>query len=162
MLKKEFPKVSIQKRQNVYSNVLNDMIVEPQEKAIPAMAALIMLISGISIFSIIALKNHEKQKTHEIYKAIGYQTTHLIGSNLLYTMLLAILAVLIAAPLCYFVYPQIMAMALSVFGMEKYPVWYEWNYILIASVSVVVLFVVSTLLSSLSLRKLDVRNLVQE
>lgn len=162
MLKKEFPKVSIQKRQNVYSNILNDMIVEPQEKAIPAMAALIMLISGISIFSIIALKNHEKQKTHEIYKAIGYQTTHLIGSNLLYTMLLAILAVLIAAPLCYFVYPQIMAMALSVFGMEKYPVWYEWNYILIANVSVVVLFVVSTLLSSLSLRKLDVRNLVQE
>lgn len=160
--KKEFPTVSTILRQDMYSNILNDMIVEPQEQAIPGIVALVLLVGGVSVFSIVILKNNANRMNNEIYKCIGYGTGHLIGSMLCYTSILALVAVLIALPLCYVTYPKIMILCLSIFGMEKYPFTYEFGYMLVANGGVILLFIIATLLSSLSLRKVDVRNLIQE
>lgn len=156
------PDVVVQERQQLYGSILNDMIVEPQEMAIPPMMVLVFLIAGVSIFSMVMLKNNADKKNDEIYKCIGYRFSHLILAKVSYVFLIALLGVAVALPLCYFSYPRIMIYSLSFFGMAQYPIVYDWDYMLVANSGVIVVFLVAALLSSLSLRKTDVRNLVQE
>lgn len=148
-------------RTEAFSSIMN-MIVKPQKKAIPPVVALVLLIGGINIFCIVLLKNANSEKTNGIYKCLGYSTWHLISSNLYYVGILAAFSIMAAVPLTVTIYPQILKTSLRMFGFLKYPVSYNYFHIAIANTSIVVVFVLSTLISSRSLRKVSVRDLVNE
>lgn len=149
------------KRTEKFRNIM-EMIVAPQQKAIPPVVVLVLLVAGINIFSIILLKNMNAQRTNGIYKCIGYTTWHLIGSNLWYVGIIAVVSVLAAIPLTISTYPYIMKISLSMFGFIKYPVQYNIAHITLANIVTIIIFIASTLVSSQPLFKVSARELVQE
>lgn len=148
-------------RTETFSNIM-DMIVTPQKDAIPPVVALVLLVGGINIFCIVLLKNATSEKTNSIYKSLGYSTWHLVLSNLYYVLMIAAASMAAALPMTIIFYPAIMKACLARFGFLEYPVTYNPWHIALASVGILVIFIISTLISSRSLRKVRVRDLVQE
>lgn len=148
-------------RTEAFSSIMN-LIVVPQKQGIPPVIVLAFIIGAINIFCIVMLKNAANKKNNEIYKSIGYSTGDLILSNLIYVGVIAIVSVAIAVPLNIATYPSIMQLALSVFGFRAYPMTVMPSHLIIGNVSAIVLFILSTLISSWSLKKIDVRDLVIE
>jgi putative ABC transport system permease protein len=149
-------------RTEAFSSIMDDMIVNPQKRAIPPVVVLVLLIGGINIFCIVLLKNATSEKTNGIYKCLGYSTWHLIFSNLYYVGIVAVASIAIAVPMIIILYPSIMKLSLSMFGFLKYPVSYNYWHIALANIAVFMTFIISTLISSRSLKKVSVRDLVQE
>jgi len=148
-------------RTEMFSSIM-DMIVKPQKQAIPPVIILVLLLGSVNIFSIILLKNANAQKMNGIYKCIGYSTGHLIRANLYYVGMIATISMVIALPIVILVYPSIMKLSLSAFGFIEYPVNYIWSHIALVNIGVIIIFVISTLVSSRSLRRVSARDLVQE
>jgi putative ABC transport system permease protein len=148
-------------RTEAYSNIMN-MIVAPQKSGIPPVVAVVLLVGAINIFCIVMLKNASSEKTNVIYKAIGYSTVHLVLSNLYYVAIVAAASMAAAVPITIILYPHIMKAALSTFGFLEYPVSYNVLHIILANLGVLLIFILSTLISSRSLKKVNVRDLVQE
>lgn len=148
-------------RTEAFSSIM-DMIVTPQRSAVPPVTALVLLIGGINIFCIVLLKNANSEKTNGIYKCLGYSTGHLVLSNLYYVGIIAGAAIALAVPMIIILYPSIMKISLGMFGFIKYPVTYNFVHIAVANVVVLIIFILSTLISSRSLKKVSVRDLVQE
>lgn len=144
-----------------FSSVMNS-IVAPQQRAIPLIITLILLLGGVNIFCIVMLRNATQQKTVGIYKSIGYSTWHLVKSNLYYIGILSIVSLTITIPLLILTYPQIMEMCLSAFGFIKYPVKYNWFHLIITNIGVFITFIISTLISSWTLQKVNAKELVHE
>jgi ABC-type antimicrobial peptide transport system permease subunit len=152
---------SVRKREEVFQSVMN-MIAAPQQRAIPAVVVIVLTVGGISIFSIVLLQASKNHRNSSIYKCIGYSTGHLVCSNLIHTLIISLLATCIAVPICIAMYPYIMKICLMTFGLKVYPIQYTLKYALIANGSVIIIFILATLLSSRRLRKVDVRELIQE
>lgn len=152
---------NITARTEAFSSIM-DMIVTPQKGTIPPVVALVLLVGGINIFCIVILRNTSNEKTNGIYKCLGYSTWHLICSNLYYVGILAVISIIIAVPMIILLYPSIMKVCLSMFGFIKYPVTYNYFHIALANIAVLIAFIISTLISSRSLKKVNVRDLVQE
>lgn len=148
-------------RTEAFSNIM-DMIVAPQKNAIPPVVVLVLFVAGINIFCIVLLKNTSNEKTNGIYKCLGYSTGHLILSNLYYVAIVAISSIAVALPMIIVFYPTIMKTSLGMFGFLEYPVNYNYWHITLANMVVCIVFIISTLVSSNSLRKVSVRGLVQE
>ncbi len=148
-------------RTEAFGGIMN-MIVRPQKNAIPPVTALILLIGAINIFCIVMLKNAVNQKINGIYKCIGYTSGHLILSNIYYVAMIAVSSMAVAIPMILKLYPVIMKSSLSMFGFLEYPVSYNLWHIVISNIGVVIMFVISTLISSRSLKNIKVRDLVQE
>lgn len=148
-------------RSEQFSSIMG-LIMKPQQSAIPPMVALALIIGGTDIFGIILLKNTKEEKTNCIYKCLGYSSAHLIKANLIYVMLLAFISIAVALPLTIMLYPNIMTMALSMFGFLEYSVQYNVWHLLICNSAVCGVFIISTLLSSRSVWKVNVRDLVIE
>jgi putative ABC transport system permease protein len=139
-----------------------DMIVKPQQKAIPPVAALIMIIAGLNIFCIVYLKNIQSHRINGIYKCIGYTTWHLVLTNLYYVGALAAVSVIITLPVSLVTYSPIMRLSLSMFNFRNYPMQINIGHLMIANMIVILIFIVSTLVSSRELFKVNTRDLVQE
>ncbi|MDP4177837.1 MAG: hypothetical protein Q8900_05780, partial [Bacillota bacterium] len=148
-------------RTEAFSSIMN-MIAAPQKSAIPPVVALVLLVGSINIFCIVMLKNVNSEKTNGIYKCLGYSTMHLVLSNLYYVGIIAAASMAVAVPMVILFYPDIMKLCLSMFGFLKYPVTYNTWHIVIANLVVLLIFILSTLISSRSLKKVNVRDLVQE
>ena len=67
-----------------------------------------------------------------------------------------------AVPLCIAMYPSIMKATLSMFGFRAYPITINVIHMIIGNSCALIVFVVSTLVSSRSLYRIDVRDLVIE
>ncbi|MBB2182431.1 FtsX-like permease family protein [Lachnospiraceae bacterium MD1] len=152
---------NILKRTDVYNSIM-DMVVTPQQNAIPPMVVLVLLVAGINIYSIVLLKNLKSQKINGIYKCIGYTTTHLILSNLYYVGIIGLTSVLITLPVSIVIYPKIMAVILSMFQFIKYPVQYDYSHLIVINAMIILIFILSSVISSRSIRKVNARDLVQE
>jgi putative ABC transport system permease protein len=139
-----------------------EMITKPQENAIPPVAVLILLVGGINIFCIVMLKNADSEKTNGIYKCLGYTTWHLISSNVYYVAIIAGASIAVAVPLIIILYPNIMKFSLTMFGFLEYPVSYNLGHIILTNLAVAATFIISTIISSRSLKRVNVRDLVQE
>lgn len=148
-------------RTQAFEAIMN-MIVSPQQTAIPPVMVLALFIGGVNIFCIVLLQNSNNQKNNGIYKCIGYTTKHLVLANLWYVGLLAGIAVVVTVPAILLCYPKIMTAALTTFGMTSYPVTYNIVHIIMTNAAVLGIFVVSALISSRSLKTVNVRDLVQE
>lgn len=148
-------------RTEAFSSIM-DMIVTPQKTALPPVVILELLVGAINIFCIVLLKNANSEKTNGIYKCLGYSTWHLVLSNLYYVGIVAAASTAVAIPMIIAVYPTIMKLCLSMFGLLEYPVTYNFWHIALANIIVFLVFIISTLISSRSLKKVNVRDLVQE
>lgn len=148
-------------RTEKFSSIM-DMIATPQKNAIPPVVALVLLVGGINIFCIVMLKNANSEKTNGIYKCLGYTTFHLVLSNLYYVGIIAVASIIVALPITIVFYPSIMKISLGMFGFLEYPVSYNVLHIILANLGILIIFIVSTLISSRSLRKISVRGLVKE
>ncbi len=159
-LKKTVPQTdTFTVREKCYESIMK-MIADPQKAGIPPVMILIVIIGAVNIFSIILLKNAFNKKTNQIYKSIGYSSKELIYANLIYVGVIAIVSDLIAVPALLLTYEKIITAALSLFAMKEYPMNANYMHLLIANLVVILVFVVSTLLSSRSIRKINVRDLV--
>lgn len=140
-----------------------EMISKPQESAIPAVILMVVLIGSINIFCIIMLKNQKEVKINSIYKCLGYTSGHLMAANLWFVSLLALASILTAVPILLYLYPKILKLSLgAMFGLLEYRVTYNMPLILGGNIGIFVLFIISTLLSSGGIRKINVRDLVIE
>lgn len=148
-------------RTEAFPAIMN-MIVTPQIQGLPPIIALVFLIGGINIFCIVMLKNSNNEKNNGIYKCIGYSTNDLLKSNLYYVSIIVVLEIAIAVPTTILTYEMIMQIALSLFGFSKYPILINVYHLSIVNACVFILFITSTILSSRSLRHVDVRDLVVE
>ena len=59
-------------------------------------------------------------------------------------------------------YPSIIKACLGMFGFLEYKVSYNLLHMALANIVVLLVFIISTLISSHSLKKVNVRDLVQE
>lgn len=143
-------------------SAIMDMIMSPQQSAIPPMILIVLFIGAANIFCIILLKNTKEDRMNGIYKSIGYSSGHLLLANILYVAVLALATMAIAIPLTLIFYPKLMTIALSMFGLLKYEVSYQVTHLVIMNVLIFGLFLLSTVLSSASIRKISVRQLVVE
>lgn len=148
-------------RTEQFSSIM-DLIMKPQQNSIPPMVILALIIGATDIFGIVLLKNTKDEKTNCIYKCIGYSSAHLIMANLIYVMSLALISIAVALPITILLYPKIMTLALSMFGFIEYSVQFNIWHIVICNSAVFGVFVISTLLSSHSVWKVNVRDLVIE
>lgn len=139
-----------------------DMIQEPQKLAIPYVLILVFLIGGVNIFSVVLLRNAKNKKMNGIYKSIGYTSNHLINASILYVVILVAISMVIAIPIIIATYPTIMRLALTMFNFIEYPVHYNGLHIAITNVIICIVFIVFTYCSSLSIKKVAVRDLVNE
>jgi putative ABC transport system permease protein len=148
-------------RTEQFSSIM-DLIMKPQQNSIPPMVVLALIIGATDIFGIVLLKNTKDEKTNCIYKCIGYSSTHLIMANLIYVMSLALISIAVALPVTILMYPKIMTIALGMFGFIEYSVQYNIGHLVICNSAVFGIFIISTLLSSRSVWKVNVRDLVIE
>ncbi len=152
---------SVIKREECCKSIMT-MIANPQKVAIPPVVALIILIGGISIFSIVLLRNMKNEKTNQIYKSIGYTTRDLYVSNIWYVMIIGIIAMAIGVPALLLCYKRIMILALQAFGLKEYRMHINVLTLVITNVLTLLCFAISSLISSRKLRRLNVRDLVIE
>lgn len=148
-------------RTEEHASIMN-MIVNPQIQGIPPVIALAFIIGAMNIFCIVVLKNATNEKNNGIYKSIGYSTSDLMLSNLFYVGMIAVCAIAVAVPISIVTYPSIMKVALGMFGFRSYPMTVHVAHLILGNGCAFVLFLVSALLSSRSIRKIDVRDLVIE
>lgn len=148
-------------RTEAHASIMN-MIIDPQVKGIPPVIILAFIIGAMNIFCIVVLKNATNEKNNGIYKSIGYSTSDLMLSNLFYVGIIAVCAIAIAVPISIVTYPSIMKVALSMFGFRSYPMTIHVTHMVLGNGCAFVLFIVSTLLSSRSIQRINVRDLVIE
>lgn len=153
--------VSVTKREDCCKSIMT-MISDPQKKAIPPVVGLIIIIGGISIFSIVLLRNIKNQKTNQIYKSIGYTTRDLYLANIWYVIIIGLAAMIIGVPLLLLTFEKIMVLALQVFGLQEYKMHINVLALILTNVLTLICFAVSSIVSSRSLKKLNVRDLVIE
>ncbi|MDO5521039.1 MAG: ABC transporter permease [bacterium] len=151
--------ITVTPREKCFDSIM-DMIASPQKAGIPPIMALVLVIGAVNIFSIVLLKNAVNKKTNQIYKSIGYSTRDLIISNLIYVTAIAIIAILVAVPLVIVTYPKVITACLTTFALKEYPMTLNVAHIVLANAAVIVMFTAGTLLSSRSLHKVNVRDLV--
>lgn len=152
---------NVKKRTEQYSSIM-DMIEKPQQKAIPPLAALILLIAGLNIFSMVYLKNLKMQKINSIYKCLGYTALHLIISNLVYIAVISLFCIITVMPISLITYTPIMKLCLSILNFTQYPMQINKVHLFIANTAVLLIFMINTLFSSRSLLKVNARDLVQD
>ncbi|MDO5291391.1 MAG: ABC transporter permease [bacterium] len=151
--------ITVTAREKCFDSIMS-MIATPQKAGIPPVMVLVLIIGAVNIFSIVLLKNAVNKKTNQIYKSIGYSTKDLILSNLIYVIAIAVLAILIAVPLVMVTYPKIITACLTTFALKEYPVTINVAHMILANAAVILMFAAGTYVSSRSLRKINVRDLV--
>ena len=148
-------------RTEMYGSIMS-MIMNPQQKALPAVTILVMVTGGVNIFCIVLLKNGKNLRNNGIYKSIGYSTRHLVLSNVWYVGILAFGSVCVAVPLVFASYSHIMKLSLSMFGLLEYRVQYNEIHMIGINILIILAFIVSTVASSGSLYRANIKDLVQE
>lgn len=149
------------KRTEQYESIM-DMIVRPQQKAIPQVAVLILIIAGLNIFCIVYFKNLKSRRSNCIYKCIGYTAWHLVRANLYFVTAISAAVVLVTVPVSMLAYSPLIKACLSMFHFIKYPLQYDIVHLLLANAAVILVFILSTLISSKALFKVNARELIQE
>lgn len=155
------PEIHIMDREEEFPSIMS-MIMDPQEKALPPVMVLVLVLGGINIFCIVLLKNMENWKNNCIYKSIGYSESHLIRGSLVYVGIIAAGSLLTAIPLAIVLFPVILTLSLSMFGMKLFPVAIIPGHLLLANGLILFLFLAATRFSSGKIREADIRDLVQE
>lgn len=142
--------VKIIERSDKYSNMLGE-IRDPQMAAIGPFIVVVLIIGSMNLISIIYLQNVSNRKTYAIYKSIGYRTSHLLKMNICYVGIIAMVSMIFAIPIFVVAYPVIMTLCMSMFGFDKYPVFFNVIHMVIGNIGLLGIFIISVLATSKSL-----------
>ena len=153
--------LDIIKRTDKYSTIMST-ITEPQIKAITPFMILSLLLGALNITAIIYLKNNDNRKVNSIYQCIGYSSHHLMKANLYFTGIVAVITMAITIPLFLISFPQVMILSLFFFGFKKYLVDLSLPAMLAGNFTILMVFLGSTLLSSITLKGSHINELNQE
>lgn len=150
--------IDVYESKDYFKDILQG-VMEPQRDAqIPFMVMLIV-IGSINVFSIITLMNLNNKRDYCIYKAIGYSSRDLMIANGIYVLILGILAAIICIPVFSITFPITMNLIFSMFGIYNYPANVEIYRLLISLVFSIGIYFLSTILSSICIRKFRVQEL---
>lgn len=153
--------IDVYESKDYFKDVLQG-VMEPQRATqIPFMCMLI-LIGAINVFSIITLMNLNNKRDYCIYKAIGYSSRDLMITNGMYVMILGVLATIVCIPVFSIIFPITMNLIFSMFGIYNYPANVEIHRLLISLLFSMGIYFISTILSSLSIRKFKVQELNED
>lgn len=153
--------LDIIKRTDKYSTIMST-ITAPQIKAITPFMILSLLLGALNITAIIYLKNNDNRKVNSIYQCIGYSSQHLMKANLYFTGIVAVITMAITIPVFLYSFPRVMILNLSFFGFKKYLVDYSLPVMLAGNFTILMVFLGSTLLSSITLKGSHINELNQE
>lgn len=149
------------KRTEKYS-VIMDKICSPQKRAIVPIIIVVLFLGAVNIFSIVSIKNLKGYKNNCIYKSIGYDSMHLIKSNVIYVLIIGLISIVLTLPVFMAGYSKIMSICLSFFGVKQYPADFIVIELVLCNASLMLLFVISSLISSMKIIKADVTDLNKE
>jgi len=153
--------VDVEKSTETFSSVLGPALI-PMKNSLTPFMIMVIIIGAINVFSIILLMNINSRRKFCIYKTIGYSTFDLIKSNLLYVLILALAASIICMPVFSVTFCKVMNLIMSMFGMYNYPADIKVNLLVEGSIASILVYILCTLISSLSIRKLKVQDLNEE
>lgn len=161
-IKKQFGNsIDVFESKDYYKDMLNDNI-EPAIDGMVPFVGLAIIVGAINVLSIIMLMNLNSRKQFCIYKSLGYSTADLIITNMCYILILGIAAVLLCIPLFCLSYSQIVNTIFSNFGIYKLNTEIK-PVLLFISLSISIgIYILSTLISSFSIRKFEVNELNEE
>jgi|GEM_PF-1485819 len=153
--------IAVDESKESYRDNLKSMI-SGAKSAIMPFIILLILIGGVNVFSIIMLMNVNSKRDFCIYKSIGHSTAALVEANCVYVLTLGIFAVLLCIPVFSLSYPIIMDSMFNMVGMYKYPADIKVSILIIGLVCSMGIYMLSTLLSSISIRNLKVDELKED
>ena len=136
-----------------------EKICKPQEGSISPFIFVTLILAGINIFGIVILRNSKYRKSTCIYKSIGFSSFELLMSNIIYVLIIAIASIIITVPLFFLTYTKLMSICLMSFGIREYPIDFNLLSFILSNSSVVLLFILFTLLSSRQIYKYKVTEL---
>ena len=145
-------------RKEKFENVM-EKICKPQEGSISPFIFVTLILAGINIFGIVILRNSKNRKSTCIYKSIGFSSFELLMSNIIYVLIIAIASIIITVPLFFLTYTKLMSICLMSFGIREYPIDFNLLSFILSNSSVVLLFILFTLLSSRQIYKYKVTEL---
>lgn len=161
-IKNKFDKdIDVEKSTESFSSILSGSLV-PMKAALTPFMIMIVVIGAINVFSIILLMNINSRREFCVYKAIGYSTPDLIKGNLFYVLILAVIASIICIPVFSITFCKIMNLIMSTFGIYNYPADIKPELLAVGSIASIFVYVLCTLISSLSIGKVRVQELNEE
>jgi len=161
-IKNKFDKdIDVEKSTESFSSILSGSLV-PMKAALTPFMIMIVVIGAINVFSIILLMNINSRREFCVYKVIGYSTPDLIKGNLLYVLILAVIASIICIPVFSITFCKIMNLIMSTFGIYNYPADIKLGILAVGLISAIFVYALCTLISSLSIGKVKVQELNEE
>lgn len=161
-IKSKFDKdIDVEKGTESFSSILSGSMV-PMKAALTPFMIMIVVIGAINVFSIILLMNINSRREFCVYKAIGYGTSDLIKGNLFYVLILSLIASIICIPVFSITFCKIMNLIMSTFGIYNYPTDIKPELLAVGSIAAIFVYVLCTLISSLSIGKIKVQELNEE
>lgn len=158
LLNKYANKLDVEESDNYLKDSL-EPIEKTQKIVLIPFSILVMLIGAINVFSIVSLLNVNSRKEFTIYRAIGYPAKDLIHTNEIYVTLSGVLAMIIGIPVFMVSYSKIMNFLFSMLGIYNYPTDYNIPVLILSLVVVIAVCILSTAISSSSIKKIQVQNL---
>lgn len=161
-IKSKFDKdIDVEKSTESFSSILSGSMV-PMKAALTPFMIMIVVIGAINVFSIILLMNINSRREFCVYKAIGYGTSDLIKGNLFYVLILSLIASIICVPVFSITFCKIMNLIMSIFGIYNYPTDIKPELLAVGSIAAIFVYILCTLISSLSIGKIKVQELNEE
>ncbi|WP_234117531.1 ABC transporter permease [Clostridium hydrogenum] len=153
--------IDVEKSIESFSSMLSGSLV-PMKAALTPFMIMIVVVGAINVFSIILLMNINSRREFCVYKAIGYSTPDLIKGNLFYVLILAVIASIICIPVFSITFCKIMNLIMSTFGIYNYPADIKPELLAVGLIASIFVYVLCTLISSLSIGKVRVQELNEE
>ena len=153
--------IDVYESKDYFKDILQGVMGPQRDAQIPFMVMLIA-IGAINVFSIITLMNLSNKRDYCIYKTIGYSSMDLMIANGIYVLILGILAAIICIPVFSIAFPITMNLIFSMFGIYNYPANVEIHRLLISLLLSMGIYFISTILSSMCIRKFRIQELNED
>lgn len=150
--------LDVEKSTETFSSMLGGSLI-PMKASLTPFIITVIIVGAVNVFSIIFLMNMNSRKESCIYKAIGYNTFDLIKGNLFYILMLAVAAIIISIPVFCVTFSRTMNLMMSTFGIYDYPADIRPQLLAAGSIASIAVYILCTLISSLSIVKLKIQEL---
>lgn len=161
-IKKQFGNsIDVFPSNDFYKDMLEEVIGQQINGMVPFIG-IVIAIGAVNVFSIITLMNLNSRKEFCIYKSLGYNTFDLIVTNMYYVMILGIAAVILCIPVFKMSISKIVNGIFGGLGIYDLPIDVKPAWLLIGLSVSIAIYMISTWISSFSIRKFEVNELNEE
>lgn len=153
--------IDIKEDKDVFKETMNS-VMEPQRTALLPFIVIVVIIGAINVFSVITLININNKRSFSIYKTLGFSNRHLIVSNQIYILVLSVISSALSIPVFTLTFTKIMSAGMKFMGIHNYPADYNWCVIIATIMGSIFIYSLSSVISSLSIRKVNVTEINEE